>query len=245
MKNTLETRLGIFFALALIVAFIIMEVIGGFDLFRSGYRVHSRFDTVQELKEGDPVKMAGVEIGKVESIGFSEDKVEVIMKITHPKAKVKTDCKASVRFAGLLGQNFVSLSFGSPAAPLAEEGTVLEPIEQPDLNSLMARLDKVGSGIERVAESFSGDTIKNLFGPVTDFLKESRPQLTAILGNMQTISSQISEGKGTVGKLISDEALYQSALATVTNLNETANDIKAAIGEAKAVVMEISAGKGT
>ena len=64
MKNTLETRLGIFFALALIAAFLIMEMIGSFDFFKRGIRVHARFNTVQELKEGDPVKMAGVQVGR-------------------------------------------------------------------------------------------------------------------------------------------------------------------------------------
>jgi len=54
MKNTLETRLGIFFALALIAAFLIMEMIGSFDFFKRGIRVHAQFNTVQELKEGDP-----------------------------------------------------------------------------------------------------------------------------------------------------------------------------------------------
>ena len=43
---------------------------------------------------------------------------------------------------------------------------------------------------------------------------------------MQTISSeissQVSQGKGTLGKLIKDESLYNTALATVSNLQDTA-----------------------
>jgi phospholipid/cholesterol/gamma-HCH transport system substrate-binding protein len=245
MKNTLETRLGIFFALALIAAFLVMEMIGSFDLFRGGIRLLAKFDTVQELKAGDPVKMAGVEIGKVEKIGFAAGKVEVILKIVHPKAEVKTDSKASVRFAGLLGQNFVQVTFGTAAAPKAVNGTVLETTEQPDLNTLMSRLDNVASGVENLTRSLSGDSIQNLLGPFTDFLKQNSPRLTAILGNMQTISSQVSEGKGTFGKLISDDALYHSALAAVANLNETASDIKLTLGQARSVVAEINQGRGT
>ncbi|PYM15651.1 MAG: MCE family protein, partial [Verrucomicrobia bacterium] len=62
---------------------------------------------------------------------------------------------------------------------------------------------------------------------------------------MKTISTQIAEGKGTVGKLISEDTLYHSALATVTNLNDTTSDIKAAVSQAKIVVSEINEGKGT
>ena len=49
MKNTLETRLGIFFALALVVAVVILEMIGGADFFHGGYLVSANFKNVQEL----------------------------------------------------------------------------------------------------------------------------------------------------------------------------------------------------
>ena len=65
MKNTLETRLGLFFALALVAGVVLLEMIGTPDFFKSGYVVKANFNTIQELKVGDPIKMAGVEIGRV------------------------------------------------------------------------------------------------------------------------------------------------------------------------------------
>src|SRR5438128_10892585 len=106
MKNTLETRLGIFFALALIAAFLIMEMIGTFDFFQRGIRVHAQFSTVQELKKGDPVKMAGVQIGRVEKIDLLEDKVDVTMKLNMPD-NVRTDSNAILKVMGLNGKHFV------------------------------------------------------------------------------------------------------------------------------------------
>jgi len=158
---------------------------------------------------------------------------------------VKTDSKAVIKFAGLLGQNFVSIDFGSTDALRLEDDQLIASAEQPDLNAIMTKLDNVASGVENLTKSLSGDSIQNLLGPFTDFLKENSPRLTAILGNMQSISSQISEGKGTIGKLISDETLYTSALAAVTNLNGTANDIKGTLDQARNVVTEINEGKGT
>ena len=64
MRNTLETKLGVFFALTLIVAVIILEMVGVADFFKPGYHVFADFKTVQELKKGDLVKMAGVEVGR-------------------------------------------------------------------------------------------------------------------------------------------------------------------------------------
>src|SRR6266480_1999701 len=244
MKDTLETRLGIFFALAFIAAVLIMEMLGSFDFFKRGIRVHALFNTVQELKEGDPVKMAGVQIGRVEKIDLKENKVDVTLKLDRA-ASVKTDSKAMIKFAGLMGQNFVSISFGSRAGRKVVNDTIIETEEQPDLNALMVKLENVATGVENATKSLSGDSIQNLLGPLTDFLKENSPRLTAILSNMKTISMQIAEGKGTVGKLINEDTLYTAALATVTNLNDTASDIKRTIARAQNVVAEINEGKGT
>ena len=84
MKNTLETRLGLFVALAIIAAAIILETVGGLDLFKRGTHINALFAAVQDLKKGDPVKMAGVEIGRVEEIGLdaTNNKVRVMMKVS-------------------------------------------------------------------------------------------------------------------------------------------------------------------
>ena len=244
MKDTLETRLGIFFALAFIAAVLLMEMLGSFDFFKRGIRIHALFNTVQELKEGDPVKMAGVQIGRVEKIDLKENKVDVTLKLDRA-ASVKTDSKAMIKFAGLMGQNFVSISFGSRAGRKVVNDTIIETEEQPDLNALMVKLENVATGVENATKSLSGDSIQNLLGPLADFLKDNTPRLTAILSNMKTISTQIAEGKGTVGKLISEDTLYTSALAAVTNLNDTTSDIKRAVARAQNIVAEINEGKGT
>ena len=67
MKNTLETRLGIFVALAVIASVLILETVGGVRI-RPGYHVLAAFDNVADLKLGDRVKMGGVEIGRIEKI---------------------------------------------------------------------------------------------------------------------------------------------------------------------------------
>src|SRR5215813_12700923 len=210
MKNTLETRLGIFVILAVIAAFLILETVGGIDRFKRGYHVNALFHNVQELKVGDRVKMAGVEIGRVQNISLTNDRVRVTMKL-HSNADVKTDSTASVKFTGLLSQNFVSVDFGSPGAPVAQEGFYLNTTEQPDLSAMMQKLDNVATGVENLTKSFTGDKIDNLLGPFTDFLNANKVPLTATIANLQSVSSQISQGKGTIGKLVVDESLYNSA----------------------------------
>ena len=251
MKNTLETRLGIFFALALIAGVLILELIGAKDVFRRGYPVRARFENISELKEGDPVKMAGVEIGHVDKIQLAEERVEVVLNI-RKSADVKTDSTASIKFVGLMGQNYVAVSFGSAEAPKVTPGALIATEEAADLNSLMVKLQNVADGVEGLTRNFSGENFSNLLGPFTDFLKENNPRLSAILANLQVVSTRIVEGQGTVGRLINEDTLYTSTLNTVSNLNSTVDELRPVFAEAEktlegaqSVVARVNEGQGT
>jgi len=246
MKNTLETRLGLFVALIVVAAFFITFIVGGLERFQDGLRVDALFNSAQELKIGDRVKLAGVEVGKVEKIELdhSEKKVRVTMKL-RANSSVKTDSIASIKFAGLMGQNFVALDFGSGRAPNASNGTTLSSMEQADLSVIMQKLDNVASGVENLTKSLTGDTIENLVGPLTDFIKQNTGPLTATIANMRAMSAQIAEGRGTVGKMIFDDAFYNTALSTVSNLQSTSDEMKIALSEARKVIDGVNAGEGS
>jgi phospholipid/cholesterol/gamma-HCH transport system substrate-binding protein len=244
MKNSLETKLGIFVVLVVLAAWAIIETLGSGDFFHHGYPVSAQFDTVQDLKVGDRVKMAGVEIGHVTDIELASNKVSVVMKLREG-AVVKTDSKATVKFTGLMGQNFLAIGFGSEAAPQATAGTILESTEQPDLSAIMAKLDAAAGGIQNITKTFSGDKLDNILGPLTDFVKQNSAPITATISNMKNISSQIAAGQGAVGKMIYDDALYTSALITVSNLQDTAASAKDVLASAKLVMNNVSAGQGT
>lgn len=242
MKNTsLETKLGMFVALVVVAAVVLLEMAGGTDFFKKGYRVHGLFTTAQELKVGDPVKMAGVPVGKVEKIGFDQGRVKVTMKLDQA-AEVKTDAKATIRFAGLMGQNFVSINLGTPTSPELKDGDVIQTTEQADLAAIMQKLDNAVGGVEKLAQTFSGDQLQNMLGPMTSFLKDNSPKLTALFGNLQSISDRIARGEGSIGKLLSDEALYHETVGTMKALNKTATDAQALLGDAKGAVGDL---KGT
>ena len=96
-----------------------------------------------------------------------------------------------------------------------------------------------------MTSTFTPDTINNLFGPLTDFVKQNSPALTATIANIKNVSSQIAAGQGTVGKLIYDETLYNSALTTVTNLQDTAASAREVLATAKQTINNVNAGQGT
>ncbi len=246
MKNTLETRLGIFAALAVIAAVLILETVGGTERFRRGYFLYGLFNNVQDLKVGDRVKMAGVEVGRVENIGLDEkeNKVKVTMKLLKNVA-VRTDSVATIKFTGLMGQNYISVEFGSPGSPALTDGQFITTAETPDLSAMMAKIDNVATGVESLTKSFTGFKVDKLLGPLIDFVDANKGPLTATIANMNAVSKQVADGKGTVGRLLYDETLYNSALLTVTNLQSAAAEIRGTVADARKVVDQVNSGQGT
>ena len=246
MKNSLETKLGYFVVLVVFAAWIIMETLGGMEMLRGGKHINALFNTAQELKVGDSVKMAGVEIGRVEKIALADadEKVKVTMKL-HPDAVVKIDSTATIKFTGLMGQNFVAISFGSQSAPVAIDGAVLVTEEQPDLNAVMAKLNDAATGLDNFGKSFSGTKIDDLLGPLLDFVKQNSGNIGGAISNIDNITTQIASGQGTVGRMIYTDQLYDSALTTVSNLQDTAASARDVLSTAKSVINGVAAGQGT
>ena len=244
MKNSLETKLGLFVAITVCAAVLIIETLGSADLFSRGYHVSALFDSVQDLKVGDRVKMAGVEIGRVEKIELADEKVSVTLKLK-PTAGVKTDSKAIIKFTGLMGQNYVNVSFRRAgfAQGRGRRGAANAGAAGFERHHGQAR--QGGDGHRELDNSFTGDKIDNLVGPLTDFIKQNSAPITATIANVKNVTSQIAAGQGTVGKLIYEDALYNTALNTVSNLQDTAASAKDMIASAKLMMNDVSAGKGT
>lgn len=251
MKSSLETRLGAFFALVVIAAFIIFELLGGASLIQGGQVFRTQFNTAKDLKVGDPVKLAGVPVGRVKAVKIRDGRVEVALQLDRDSG-VRTDSVASIQFTGLMGQNFVALTFGTPTAPLASSGAMLQSREQADLADLMTRLDSVASGVESLTKSFSGEEISKLLGPLTDFIKQNQGNINSTLANLNVMTTEMAAGRGTFGLLIKDPTLYNEAVVAVTNMSSAladarplADDARAMVADMRKMVANMQKGEGT
>jgi phospholipid/cholesterol/gamma-HCH transport system substrate-binding protein len=128
-----------------------------------GYVVTARFDNVGELKRGAPVTMAGVQIGRVESVDVesTDYRALVTMRIEPRYDKIPEDSDASIQTQGLLGAKVVGITPGGSETYLADGGqieftqsaVVLESL----INRLLASFARRGSGEDTTTESPSED----------------------------------------------------------------------------------------
>ena len=116
-SRAVEIWVGLFVALGLIALFFVaMQVsnLGEFRTAKGSYLVKAHFNNIGGLRVRAPVSMAGVTVGRVEHIGFDDQRYEAVvdMRIDPAFKTLPEDTSASILTAGLLGEQYVGLSAG-------------------------------------------------------------------------------------------------------------------------------------
>jgi phospholipid/cholesterol/gamma-HCH transport system substrate-binding protein len=204
-------RLGAFIIATLVVLAAGVFLIGSKQyLFRPTYRLKAQFATVVGLDAGAEVRVAGVHIGTVREIDLPSkptDKVTVLMDLqqsTH--GIVKQDSIASIETEGLLGNEYVAITFGSVAALNVRDGDMIG--SEPPL--VMADLMKKADGILVTSQS-------------------ALNSVTVVAANLGSISNKINQGQGTIGELINDKKIYNQLDQTTAGLRDTVNHAQSGV----------------
>jgi len=132
MKNTrsLEIGTGLFVLLGFAALAFLTTQLPGTSLKLGGgpptFLVTAKFDNIGDLKSGSPVTMAGVTIGRVESIRFDpkDYKAAVTLRIENQYSEIPDDSDASIQTAGLLGGKYVGIGPGGSETFLKEGGQI-------------------------------------------------------------------------------------------------------------------------
>jgi phospholipid/cholesterol/gamma-HCH transport system substrate-binding protein len=135
----IEISVGAFVVIGLAALAYLSLTLGGLELARERkYRLTARFSSVGELKPGDPVKMAGVNVGEVARIALVDFSAEAEL-LVQEGVKVPEDTIASIQSAGLLGDAHVSLSPGGAENDLAPDGRIRRTEPAVSLTELIAK----------------------------------------------------------------------------------------------------------
>jgi len=208
-------RLGIFIvgALALLAGGVFL--IGSREyLFRPTYQLKTQFDNVAGLAAGADVQVGGVHSGTVRSIDLPHkpgDKVTVVMDLDSTTHEIiKRDSVASIETEGLLGNQYMAISFGSPG-----QGEV-----------------KNGDTIHSLAPLIMSDMLKKASG-ILDSSQQAVVNATVATEHLKSISAKIDNGQGTVGELINDKQLYANLEQTTSGLNTTVTQAQAGVTDFK------------
>ncbi len=202
MDFSVEKKVGIFFLLTLVALGVMIEMVEEWHPFESQTPYHTHFEAVIGLNPGDPVRMAGVQVGKVKAITLEEGRVRVDFYVTG-EAEVRQDSVAEVRRTNLLGGVFLGIRFGSSDSPLLESGSEVQSMDIASIDQVIANFDR---NQERV------------LGGLGDVIEESRGKLIDTVSHLENVTRKIDQGEGLLGTLVNDRALSEDLQKTVASL---------------------------
>ena len=204
-------RLGAFIVATLAILVVGVFIIGSKQyLFSSTYQLKAQFDNVAGLDVGGDVRVGGVHSGTVRNIMLPHgpgDKVTVMMdlgKSTHEI--IKQDSVATIETEGLLGNQYLAISFGSAGKADVRDGDIIA--SQPPLE--MADLLQKTSGI-------------------LDSSQQAIQNATRATANLDSISAKIDGGQGTAGALVNDKQLYNNLEQTTSAMRDTVVQAQAGV----------------
>jgi len=204
--SQLKVGVLVFVAIVALLALVFLMSGSSGGLFTRQLTVRSYFENSSGLKNGAQVTLEGVTVGTVKPIRIVPERkltpVEVTMKIAAKYAgAIRQDSKTSLVTQGVLGDTDVDIDSERAVQPEIADNGELPTTESPSLT----------------------DVIKSSQGTIE--------QLNTILAKVNTLVDTISSGKGSIGKLINDPALYDKAVGTV--------------GQLQTIVDQIGNGKGS
>ncbi|SHU20622.1 Mce family protein, Mce5C [Mycobacteroides abscessus subsp. abscessus] len=205
-----RVRLGLI-ALVVITAVVgSIGLVGAVNIGKIVYR--AEFSQAASVRKGDQVTVAGIPVGKVESLKLVGDRVDIALSIDR-NIHLGGDTKADIRLTTLLGSRYIEVTPGR-SGNLANRTIPLQSTVAPyDLQSALADATTTFDQIDadQIAESMTTAS-RSLHG-----LPEALP---AALRNLRALSQVVSDRRDQIGTL----------LASADKLTTTIKDQKANLG---------------
>lgn len=133
-----EFFVGLFMAIGVLCLAILSLRVARNDFFAAnGYEVQAVFTNCSGLQPGASIMIAGVEIGRIKSIGLEDYEAKVVFGIKHGVV-VQKDAIASIKTKGLIGEKYVEITPGGDAA-ISPGGRLISTEPALDVESLISK----------------------------------------------------------------------------------------------------------
>jgi phospholipid/cholesterol/gamma-HCH transport system substrate-binding protein len=259
MKRRDEVLVGIFLTVAVAIALLgtLWLVRGGLS---SGYPLYARFAWGQNLKPGQPVLLAGVNVGAVADVTLRDDGfLDVVLRV-NDDVKVPKNSVASVKPVGIFGDAAIALTPKGPSPVSYSAGdTVPVGPSDTDIQAIMNRVDSIGATVQTMTKAINADLIAS--GGIKDMRRslanaaqltqsaarlslqlnaiaaEQNRNLTATMASLRRAVSAVDSAK-----IDSTMRNFQTSSATLTRI---ATNLDSTSRHANNIIAGLERGEGT
>ncbi|GAA1051684.1 MCE family protein [Dietzia natronolimnaea] len=248
-----------------VMVLVLAGLIMVFSEYRTGdsERYHAVFSDVSGLESGDKVRIAGVEVGRVHSIGLEDGNIAAVQFSVAGNQVVHQSTEAMVRYENLTGDRYLELKRGEGDQSALEPGGTL-PITQTapalDLDALLGgfrplfrALDpgQVNQLSESIVKVFQGEagTVQDLLASTSSLTRTlaDRDQLIGdVITNLNGVLTTVSDNQENVDSIVVDLQQLVSGLAansepigeSVSRLNDASANMTTLLADVRTPLKE-------
>ncbi|MGQ0733834.1 MAG: MlaD family protein [Acidobacteriota bacterium] len=237
-------------------------------LFAEHFEAVTTFGKVTGLEVGTRVRVAGLDAGEVLEIGLPRvpsEQFRIRMRLREDlRPLVRTDSVCGIQTDGIVGSAFIQISVGTDQAPVVASGGTIpgsDPIEFGDLikegrdtfrtlssevmsltgdvSATIATLRQTSESVNTMLQDVNAD-LKTMATSGTRAIDEIRLTMTDARG----VVADVREGRGTVGRLLTDDTLYQRMTGLASEAEKTMANMQAVSARARTTVDSVTAQDG-
>lgn len=226
-------RVGLTVVAALAVAALAVMTIGERqNLFASKTSYYVRFATVNGLSVGSDVRLNGVPVGSVREIVLPRDMGETLLEVrisvdSRFEQRIRRDSIARIKTLGLLGDKYIELISGSPAAEPIPEGGEIPAAPQTNVEQLAAAGEDVMNNIVTISAQLSrilgrmerGEGLLGELSLDADPDRKLSTELLDTLAALRQAAVTIESGRGAVPRLLNDPALADKLEGSIDRID--------------------------
>lgn len=224
-------RLGVFMAVAGLFAVMELTTLTGPHTGTTdGY--HAMFtgpDGVSGLRVGNPVKAAGVAVGKVTGIELVDAEHAEVSFTANRNQQVTTHTWAVVRYANLLGQRYLALTQSAPGGAVQPPGTTIP--QQRTAPALS--LTDLFNGFRPLFSALTPQQVNELSQDIIDVLQGQTSRIEDLIGRTADLTGNLADRDQTfttvvdsLDKLLTTVSQHDKQLAgVVTSLHALTSEL--------------------
>ncbi len=251
---SLEAKVGAFVLTGLVCIASAIFLLGDYT-FERRYTLYATFTDVANLSKDAPVKLAGVEVGKVKGLVLEDQHAKVILAIRHG-VDVYNDAEFSIGSTGIIGSKYLQIDQGHSSSGIMPAGTVVrgtDPVSiEKSLTTALGKLDKLLNGMTEEGPRGSLTTnlretvanVREMTANLNDLITTTKPKLTKALDRTDDITAKLDSlleksnqtmaglatDKGAIGALLHDEKVKEDVKQTIADVKEAAGTAKDVFG---------------
>lgn len=237
-KRNLELMVGSFIFAGLLVFAMMVIRFGSYDEFRDSYRLTAIFRFTNGVIIGAPVRVAGVEAGRVEDLVLTPDeqaKVGIVMEISR-KVTLRKNAKVIINSLGIMGEKYVEFLPQTPDAEILKPGDTIEGVDPIALEAITAEAYNIVNSVKGIfADEATGNKLQKIVDNIVSITGEpNQDNVKTTLANFRQFSDRMNNFGTELEDISKDRKLSQ----TIDNFREASASLKAIFGQ-------VQSGEGT